>query len=188
MQLNSQAGNRSCFKECYIAGVVDFIFGAGRGAFYNCIIYPRFRRNGGSGGYLTATNTRAGQAHGFVFRNCIIPKKSGTTTYTLGPVVAECPGLAGRPLAYPLPRRLAESHHEQLHKNPWVGRCEKQERLTSQGACITVYLLLSQRVAMVGYAPGTQQPTLDLHGLAAGAYLVRYTSGAEQFALPLHKE
>ncbi|UOQ99599.1 pectinesterase family protein [Hymenobacter sp. 5317J-9] len=84
MQLNSQAGNRSYFKECYIDGVVDFIFGAGRGLFENCIIYPRTRRDGGSGGYITAANTQPGQAYGFVFRNCVIPENRGTTTYTLG--------------------------------------------------------------------------------------------------------
>ncbi len=84
MQLNSQAGNRSYFKECYIDGVVDFIFGAGRGLFENCIIYPRTRRDGGSGGYITAANTQAGQAYGFLFRNCIIPENRGTTTFTLG--------------------------------------------------------------------------------------------------------
>ncbi|MBD2720652.1 pectinesterase family protein [Hymenobacter armeniacus] len=84
MQLNSQAGNRSYFKECYIDGVVDFIFGAGRGLFENCIVYPRTRRDGGSGGYITAANTQPGQAYGFVFRNCTIPENRGTTTYTLG--------------------------------------------------------------------------------------------------------
>ncbi|MBF9144109.1 pectinesterase family protein [Hymenobacter properus] len=84
MQLNSQAGNRSYFKECYIDGVVDFIFGAGRGLFENCIIYPRTRRDGGNGGYITAANTQPGQPYGFVFRNCIIPENRGTTTYTLG--------------------------------------------------------------------------------------------------------
>lgn len=84
MQLNSQAGNRSYFKECYIDGVVDFIFGAGRGVFENCIIYPRTRRDGGSGGYITAANTQPGRPYGFVFRNCIIPENRGTTTYTLG--------------------------------------------------------------------------------------------------------
>ncbi|PJJ58828.1 pectinesterase family protein [Hymenobacter chitinivorans] len=84
MQLNSQAGNRSYFKECYIDGVVDFIFGAGRGVFEHCIIYPRTRRDGGSGGYITAANTQPGLPYGFVFRNCLIPDNRGTTTYTLG--------------------------------------------------------------------------------------------------------
>ncbi|RAK63844.1 pectinesterase family protein [Hymenobacter edaphi] len=84
MQLNSQAGNRSYFKECYIDGVVDFIFGAGRGVFEHCIVYPRTRRDGGSGGYITAANTQPGQPYGFVFRHCIIPENRGTTTYTLG--------------------------------------------------------------------------------------------------------
>jgi pectin methylesterase-like acyl-CoA thioesterase len=84
MQLNSQAGNRNYFKDCYIDGVVDFIFGAARGVFENCIVYARTRRDGGPGGYITAANTQPGPPYGFVFRNCLIPENRGTTTYTLG--------------------------------------------------------------------------------------------------------
>jgi pectin methylesterase-like acyl-CoA thioesterase len=84
VQLNSQVGNRNYFKDCYIDGVVDFIFGAARGLFENCYIYPKTRRDGGNGGYITAANTQAGQPYGFVFRNCTILDNRGTTTYTLG--------------------------------------------------------------------------------------------------------
>jgi pectin methylesterase-like acyl-CoA thioesterase len=84
VQLNSNAGNRNYFKDCYIDGVVDFIFGSARGVFEGCMIYPKTRLNGGTGGYITAANTQAGQPYGFVFRKCTILNNQGTTTYTLG--------------------------------------------------------------------------------------------------------
>ncbi|WP_022825154.1 pectinesterase family protein [Hymenobacter norwichensis] len=84
VQLNSNAGNRNYFKDCYIDGVVDFIFGSARGVFEGCMIYPKTRLNGGTGGYITAANTQAGQPYGFVFRKCTILNNRGTTTYTLG--------------------------------------------------------------------------------------------------------
>ncbi|MCC3158316.1 pectinesterase family protein [Hymenobacter sp. 15J16-1T3B] len=84
MQLNSGVGNRNYFKDCYIDGVVDFIFGSARGVFETCMIYPKTRQNGGSLGYITAANTQPGQPYGFVFRNCTILNNRGVTTYTLG--------------------------------------------------------------------------------------------------------
>ncbi|MGY3089029.1 pectin methylesterase-like acyl-CoA thioesterase [Hymenobacter sp. UYAg731] len=84
VQLNAGSGLRNYFKDCYIDGTVDFIFGSARGLFENCYIYPKTRRDGGSGGYITAANTQAGQPYGFVFRNCTILDNRGTTTYTLG--------------------------------------------------------------------------------------------------------
>ena len=84
MQLNAGTGLRNYFKDCYIDGVVDFIFGSARGVFENCYIYPKTRRNGGNLGYITAANTQPGQPYGFVFRNCTILDNRGTTTYTLG--------------------------------------------------------------------------------------------------------
>jgi len=75
---------RNYFKDCYIDGAVDFIYGGARGLFEGCVIYPKTRRDGGSGGYITAANTPQNQAYGYVFRKCYIPANRGTTTYTLG--------------------------------------------------------------------------------------------------------
>ena len=84
VQLNAGTGLRNYFKDCYIDGTVDFIFGSARGLFEHCYIYPKTRRDGGSGGYITAANTQPGQPYGFVFRQCTILDNRGTTTYTLG--------------------------------------------------------------------------------------------------------
>lgn len=77
-------GTRQYFKDCYIDGNTDFIYGGSTALFDNCILYPRDRLDGGGGGYVTAANTPVGQTYGYVFRNCIIPVNNGTTTYTLG--------------------------------------------------------------------------------------------------------
>jgi pectin methylesterase-like acyl-CoA thioesterase len=80
----TNGSGRQYYKECYIDGTVDFIFGGSQALFEGCIIYPKTRRDGGSGGYITAANTAAGQAYGYVFKKCYIPANRGLTVYTLG--------------------------------------------------------------------------------------------------------
>jgi pectinesterase len=75
---------RQYFRNCYIDGNTDFIFGNTIAVFDRCVIYPKTRNDNGSLGYITAANTPAGQAYGYVFRDCVIPGNQGTTTYTLG--------------------------------------------------------------------------------------------------------
>ena len=82
--LVSKAGAGIYFKDCYIDGNTDFIYGASVGVFDNCVIFCRDRVDWGRGGYLTAANTPAGQRYGLVFRNCLIPQNHGITMYTLG--------------------------------------------------------------------------------------------------------
>ncbi len=59
-------GSRQYYKNCYIEGTVDFIFGWATAVFDSCTIFCK------SGGYITAASTDAGTPHGFVFRNCTI--------------------------------------------------------------------------------------------------------------------
>ncbi|ALI98451.1 pectinesterase family protein [Rufibacter tibetensis] len=77
-------GKRQYFKDCYIDGNTDFVFGSSIAVFDNCIIYGRDRIDGNSGGYVTAANTPAGQPYGEVFRDCRIPNNRGVTNYSLG--------------------------------------------------------------------------------------------------------
>lgn len=77
-------GKRQYFKNCYIDGNTDFIFGSSIAVFDSCVIFPRDRVDGAAGGYVTAANTPAGQAYGYVFRDCKITKNRGITNYTLG--------------------------------------------------------------------------------------------------------
>lgn len=60
------AGSRQFYKDCYIEGTVDFIFGWSTAWFEGCVIAPK------SSGYITAASTEALTSHGFVFSNCRI--------------------------------------------------------------------------------------------------------------------
>jgi pectinesterase len=66
---------RQYFENCYIAGHVDFIFGAATAWFENCEIHSL------RDGYLTAASTPVGQPFGFVFSNCKITGEPGVKTY-----------------------------------------------------------------------------------------------------------
>ena len=55
---------RQYFKNCYIAGSVDYIFGASEAIFDKCTLYSRLN------GYITAADTPQNQKYGYVFMNC----------------------------------------------------------------------------------------------------------------------
>ncbi len=80
------AVSRHYFKDCYIDGNVDFIFGSAIAIFDNCVIYAKTRVVAGStaSSYITAANTPPTQAYGYLFRNAKIPSNNGTTRYYLG--------------------------------------------------------------------------------------------------------
>lgn len=52
------------FKDCYIEGTTDFIFGGATALFENCTIHSL------KSSYITAASTPEGVAFGFVFKNC----------------------------------------------------------------------------------------------------------------------
>ena len=76
-------GARQNFRNCYIDGTVDFIFGDARAIFDSCVIYPKTRSTTGSS-YITAANTKQTEAYGYVFRDCAINANRGSTVYFLG--------------------------------------------------------------------------------------------------------
>jgi pectin methylesterase-like acyl-CoA thioesterase len=80
---NGTSGPRQYYKNCYIDGTVDFIFGGARAIFDNCTIYCRDRSNSDNS-YLTAANTQSTVPFGYVFLNCTIPANRGNTNYFLG--------------------------------------------------------------------------------------------------------
>lgn len=82
--LTNGSSNHQYFKDCYIDGVVDFIFGNALAVFDSCIVYAKSRADGLSGSYITAANTPSGNPYGYVFRNCILPANTGVTKYVLG--------------------------------------------------------------------------------------------------------
>ncbi len=82
--LANNAGKRQYYKQCYIDGTVDFIFGNAVAVFEDCTIYPKTRESGTGNSYITAANTPSGQAYGYVFRNAVINMNRGVTQYFLG--------------------------------------------------------------------------------------------------------
>jgi pectinesterase len=66
---------RHYFKDCYIEGHVDFIFGAATAFFDRCHIHAL------RDGYLTAASTPKDTSHGYVFADCKITAADGVKTY-----------------------------------------------------------------------------------------------------------
>jgi pectinesterase len=66
---------RQYFENCYIAGHVDFIFGAATAFFERCQIHVL------RDGYITAASTPENQPYGFIFSNCKITGEPDVKTY-----------------------------------------------------------------------------------------------------------
>ena len=71
-------GFRSYFKDCYVEGSIDFIFGGGTAVFENCEI----RSLGDS--YITAASTPPDEKFGLVFKNCKLTAAAGVKQVYLG--------------------------------------------------------------------------------------------------------
>lgn len=69
---------RQYFEDCYVAGHVDFIFGAATAWFERCHVQCR------GDGYITAASTPVGQPFGFVFSRCTITGDKPETRSYLG--------------------------------------------------------------------------------------------------------
>lgn len=70
---------RHYFKNCYIEGTTDFIFGAATAIFQDCEIYAKE-----SATYLTAASTPEGKKFGFVFIDCKITGDAKSQSVYLG--------------------------------------------------------------------------------------------------------
>lgn len=66
---------RQYFRDCYIAGHVDFIFGGATAWFEGCEVFAR------GNGYITAASTPREQPFGFVFHRCVIGGETNVLTY-----------------------------------------------------------------------------------------------------------
>ncbi|WP_116126231.1 pectinesterase family protein [Lewinella sp. IMCC34183] len=71
-------GSRQYYRDCYIEGTVDFIFGWATAVFDNCEIYCK------SPGYITAASTEEMDSVGFVFRDCTITGNAPAGSVYLG--------------------------------------------------------------------------------------------------------
>lgn len=71
-------GTRLYFKDCYIEGTTDFIFGPSTAWFENCTIQSK------ANSYVTAASTPKDVAYGYVFNNCRLTAAEGVTKVYLG--------------------------------------------------------------------------------------------------------
>lgn len=70
---------RQYYKQCYISGNVDFIFGAGQAIFDDCDIVSL---PAAEVGYVTASSTSISKQYGLVFMNCRLKKGTGLADAT----------------------------------------------------------------------------------------------------------
>lgn len=75
--LNS-AKSRQYYKDCYIEGTTDFIFGAATAWFENCHIHSK------KNSHVTAASTPQDHPYGFVFNNCTLTGDSTLHMVSLG--------------------------------------------------------------------------------------------------------
>lgn len=73
---------KQLYKNCFISGTVDFIFGGAAADFENCEINSRYRPK--QGGFITAASTPKGQEQGYVFKRCFISAEPGVEKIFLG--------------------------------------------------------------------------------------------------------
>jgi pectinesterase len=74
----SGSGVKHFFKDCYIEGTTDFIFGAATAVFQNCHIHSK------KNSHVTAASTNSIIPYGFVFFNCTLTADSGINKVSLG--------------------------------------------------------------------------------------------------------
>jgi len=71
-------GSKQYFKNCYIEGSTDFIFGEATVVFEFCIVHSK------TNSYVTAASTPKGQKFGYVFKNCTLTADKAVTAAYLG--------------------------------------------------------------------------------------------------------
>ena len=75
---NGAKFTRLYFKDCYIDGTTDFIFGPSTALFENCMIHSK--RNS----YVTAASTPKEAKYGYIFKHCKLTAEPGVDKVYLG--------------------------------------------------------------------------------------------------------
>ncbi|MEJ3745998.1 pectinesterase family protein [Actinomycetes bacterium KLBMP 9797] len=74
---NAATVSRAYYKNCYIEGDVDFIFGRGTAVFDRCEIRSLNRGSTSNNGYVTAASTTNTNPYGYLFTHCRLTAASG---------------------------------------------------------------------------------------------------------------
>ncbi len=75
---NGRAGSRQYFKDCYIEGGTDFIFGPATVVMDDCTLHCK------NESFITASSTPTTSKYGYVFRNCTITANDDVEKEYLG--------------------------------------------------------------------------------------------------------
>lgn len=70
--------SRQYYKDCYIEGTTDFIFGSATVWFQHCTIYSK------KNSHITAASTPANHPYGYVFKDCILTADTSLHGVSLG--------------------------------------------------------------------------------------------------------
>lgn len=76
--LYTSGNGKQYYKDCYIEGTTDFIFGNATAFFENCQIHSK------KDSYITAASTKEETTFGYVFKNCAITADNNVTEVYLG--------------------------------------------------------------------------------------------------------
>ncbi|MCB0494713.1 MAG: pectin esterase [Cyclobacteriaceae bacterium] len=76
--LYASGEGKQYYKECYIEGTTDFIFGNATAFFEGCTIHSK------GDSYITAASTPKGAAYGYVFDHCHLTADAGVNKVYLG--------------------------------------------------------------------------------------------------------
>ncbi len=68
-QHSPRINGRHFYRNCYIEGDIDFIFGSATAWFEGCTLYSKYTGEPVSS-YVTAASTPEGQKYGYVFKDC----------------------------------------------------------------------------------------------------------------------
>lgn len=76
--LYTSGNGKQYYRNCYIEGTTDFIFGSATAFFENCQIHSK------KDSYITAASTPKGTQFGYVFKNCSLTAEQNVTKVYLG--------------------------------------------------------------------------------------------------------
>lgn len=82
-QFAPRINGRQYYRDCYIEGTIDFIFGSATAYFENCIIFQKDQGES-INSFATAASTAENESYGYVFQNCRFLSDAPAGTCYLG--------------------------------------------------------------------------------------------------------
>ena len=110
---NTDRVSRQYYRNCYVEGDVDFIFGRGTAVFQGCEIRSLDRGSDSNNGFVTAPSTPPNQEFGFLFtESCFTSDAAPKSVYL------------GRPW---VPSSSPDARPQALIRDSWMGRHFKEQ-------------------------------------------------------------